>query len=118
MIQKTIFSWKVLASHNLEKEELDVNFLVSCLTVNNSFLCTGLLDELKKIKSNFFVLAKPKFEVYQENLKFGSVYSPTTFTMPKGKIKSSDNVLCSSSMHEHARMMMDILWVLKEEENV
>ena len=94
-----------------------IAILVSWLTVNYKFLCTGLPDELKKIKSNFFVLAKPKIEVYQENLKFGSVYSPPTFTMPKGKIKS-DNVLCSSSMHEHARMMMDILWLLEEEEHV
>ena len=94
-----------------------IAILVSWLTVNYKFLCTGLPDELKKLKSNFFVLAKPKIEVYQENLKFGSAFSPPTFTMPKGKIKS-DNVLCSSSMHEHARMMMDILWLLEEEEHV
>lgn len=90
--------------------------LVSWLTVNYKFLCTGLPEDVKKIKSNFFIHAKDKIDVYKNNVRFGSDCNAPSVGLPTGKIKH-DNVRCSTIMHEHTRKMMDILWVLEEEED-
>lgn len=47
--------------------------LVCWLTVNYKYLCSGLCEEYKQHKSNFFVHAKGKIQIYQDKLSLGNV---------------------------------------------
>ena len=103
----------------LFRDAYELNYtaiLVSWLTVNYKYLCTGLPEGLKKHRSNFFDLAKPKMEVFKENLSFGSVCDTPNAIMPKGKFKTK-NARFTLSMHEHTRTMIDMLGKLQEEED-
>lgn len=47
--------------------------LVCWLTVNYKYFCSGLPEEYKKQKSNFFVHAKEKIHIYEDKLTLGNV---------------------------------------------
>lgn len=47
--------------------------LVCWLTVNYKYFCSGLCEEYKHHKSNFFVHAKEKFQIYEDKLSLGNV---------------------------------------------
>jgi hypothetical protein len=59
--------------------------LVCWLTVNYQYFCSGLVEEFKKFKSNFFEVAKEKITVYEKNLQFQNV---TSTQYPELKLKN------------------------------
>lgn len=51
----------------------DAAILVSWLSVNYKFLCSGLTEEMKKIDSGFFIEAQEKIKIYEEKLQLGNI---------------------------------------------
>lgn len=47
--------------------------LVCWLTVNYKYFCSGLCEEYQQHKSNFFVHAKEKIQIYEDKLSLGNV---------------------------------------------
>lgn len=85
--------------------------LVCWFTVNYKFLCTGLPEHLKGSKSDFFIRANGKLNVYEENLRMGNVCSSHStegnFFPPRVK--------CTSFLHEQEKILLEMLWHLDNE---
>ncbi|XP_061196538.1 uncharacterized protein LOC133204806 [Saccostrea echinata] len=84
--------------------------IVSWLVVNYKFLCTGLPDHMKTYKSDFFVHAGKKIKIYEEKLAFGNVISSQT---TEGRLKFCPRVKCTPKMHEHEKILQEVLWSLE-----
>lgn len=84
--------------------------LVSWFVVNYKFLCTGLPDHIKACKSDFFVQAGEKINIYEEKLAFGNVNSSQT---TEGRLKFCPRVKCTPKMHEHEKALQEVLWSLE-----
>lgn len=83
--------------------------LVSWLTVNYKYLCTAVPEHFTNDKSEFFVHAKNKLPMYQENLRFGGVLKNPATNLPRGKLKQH-KANSSTAMVEHEKKLMEILW--------
>lgn len=81
--------------------------LVSWLTVNYQYFCSGLVEKYKMYKSNFFDIAKEKITVYEEKLQFQNVNScqflELRFKNPPVNIKPD----VSPFMHETQKALFD-----------
>lgn len=69
--------------------------LVCWLTVNYKYFCSGLCEEYKQHKSNFFVHAKEKIQIYEDKLSLGNVANSQLneqrlLQLPSNVVRSKD----------------------------
>lgn len=86
--------------------------LVSWLVVNYKYFCSGLVEKDEQHKSNFFVHAKDKIQIYKDKLKLGSVsYSrliEQSLRLPPPKF------IFTQFMRETTRALVDKLFKMEE----
>ena len=98
---------------NLYSCEFSYSSILACwLTVNYTILCTGLVEEFKNCKSNFFTHASEKINIYEEKLKFQNVNSMESNELKLVKVPSK--VKPTPLMHETEKMLLEVFWSLSD----
>lgn len=83
------------------------SILACWLVVNYKVFCSGLVEEFKICKSNFFLHASEKINIYKEELKFQNVNSFQT-NEPK-LVKVASKVKSTPLMHETEKTILEVL---------
>lgn len=83
------------------------SILACWLVVNYKVFCSGLVVEFKICKSNFFLHASEKINIYKEELKFQNVNSFQT-NEPK-LVKVASKVKSTPLMHETEKTILEVL---------
>nr|XP_011445246.2 uncharacterized protein LOC105340752 [Crassostrea gigas] len=83
------------------------SILACWLVVNYKIFCSGLVEEFKICKSNFFLHAREKINIYKDELKFQNVNS---FQSNEPKlVKVASKVKTSPLMHETEKTILEVL---------
>lgn len=90
------------------------SILACWLAVNYKIFCSGLVEEVKICKSNFFSLASDKINIYKEELKFQNVNSFQSNELKL--VKAASKVKTTPLMHETEKTILEVLLSLASED--
>ena len=80
--------------------------LVSWLTVNYKFFCSGIVETDDKHTSDFFFHAKEKMHIYEEKLKLGNVSTNNAHSVEKRFVLAPPNLIRSNFIRETTRAFL------------
>ena len=104
----------------LFEQDLSLKFsfqaiLVCWLTVNYKFFCCGLDERYRKHKSNFFVHAKEKIQIYEDKLTLGNVCN-TTQLNDRNILLPPSKLLRSKKVHDNTATLLNCLKKVSQSE--